>query len=66
MNSLSRSRHLSMGQWTGEQLKQMTRLGIVSTVRQYSGLDRETLAQFIAKRESSCNRVRRGIRSSFD
>ena len=34
------------GQWTGEQLQQMTRLGIVSAVRQYSGLDREALAQF--------------------
>ncbi len=34
------------GPWTGEQLQQMTRLGIVSAIRQYSGLDRETLAQF--------------------
>ncbi|HEV2948415.1 MAG TPA: glycosyltransferase family 1 protein [Gemmataceae bacterium] len=34
------------GQWTGEQLKQMTQLGIASAVRQFSGLDRETLAHF--------------------
>jgi glycosyltransferase involved in cell wall biosynthesis len=34
------------GHWTGEQLQQMTRLGIASAVRQFSGLDRETLAQF--------------------
>jgi glycosyltransferase involved in cell wall biosynthesis len=33
------------GKWTGEQLQQMTRLGIASAVRQFSGLERETLAQ---------------------